>query len=260
MKRAYLHRIQAKFILFFSALVLLGCSESSEEKMTDLKQKGTETEADPDPQVTDTLSEFEHRILKDLGKLENKPNYEVMHSINAIDLFSYFSGYYGGSHAFPCIFYNPEKNKLTVSAFMYQEEFKISQFDQALDSYLTILKNKGYEIDGETVDNNKYVWVNGKKMVYLEKEEIFPDDQEVKSHFTNDQYHFLYNEVGGWQGFSYLSGFGDTQRDYPLMVGVGYKETARLRVLGKGFAYEFTFDQVDSAFVQYREQVNLRAK
>ena len=97
-------------------------------------------------------------------------------------------------------------------------------------------------------------------MTFIQAKDISPNKEDVKPHFTAEQYNFIYEKLGGWQGFSYLSGFQHHYRDYPLMVGVGYMGTARLRVIGKNFAYEFTFDQVDAAFAKYREHIYQRIK
>jgi hypothetical protein len=199
-------------------------------------------------------------ISSDLRNLENTPDYEVMHSIEASDLFSYFSGYYPSGHPFPCMFYNPRNKTLTVSASDYQQSFNLNQFNSALDSYRALLSANGFLSKETQLNNVDYVWVDGRKMVYLDLKKLFPDQNEAKSHFTTPQYYFLYHEVGGWQGFSYLSGYKNIHRDFPLMVGVGYKENARLRVLGKDIAQEFTFDQLDSAFTFYRDYVTKRAQ
>ena len=54
------------------------------------------------------------------------------------------------------------------------------------------------------------------------------------------------------------SGIGSKTRDYPLIVGLGYQDTARLRVLEKQFGAEFKFDKVEEAFAAYRKLVEKR--
>ena len=257
-ERLFLPKIKLTSLILL-IIALSGCVENnSQEKIIEAEIVLDEPDVQKEIQAEGAQLSFKENVENTLNKLEQASNYEVLHTIKSIHLFSYLSGYYSGSHSFPCIFYNPKNNTLTVSSTDYQQSFKGSDFDAALASYLSLLKQKGYEIDGEAVDNNTYVEVNGEKMVYVKMEELFPSTEEVESHFTTDQYDFLYSNVGALTGYSYLSGYGNSPRDYIIMMGAGYKKTARLRIVGKDIAHEFTFDQLGEAFDQYRACVKQR--
>lgn len=209
------------------------------------------------PKVPPTLMQSELERLKDLSE---KPGYENIQSIKALDLFSYISGYYQSGHSFPCIFYDPQNRTFTVTHSEFQQVYKEKELDNAIETFVTVLINSGYEINGKSTDNNKYIWIDGKKMVYVPISDLFPDDKAVKSHFTQSQYDFICS-TDGWLMFSYLSGIkSDTYRDYPLMVALGYKETSCIWVLGKGMAEEFKTNDTTSAFKLYREYINKRLK
>ncbi|MFC1582514.1 hypothetical protein ACFL4W_03135 [Planctomycetota bacterium] len=223
-------------------------------------KKGPENGAappEPEPKVY-TGTPFEQELQRSLDTLSRKENYAILHSIEAIDLVSYLSGYYPGGNTFPCIFFDPEQDQLTVSASGYQQTFGCDKLEDALGAFLSALINKGYEIDGVKVDNNKYVTLDGKKMVYIEVEELFPNTDSVKEHFSDDQYSFIYSDLGGWQGFTYFSGYGISPRDYPLITALGWDDMACLRVMGEDLAHEFKFGSIEKAFDTYREYINQR--
>jgi hypothetical protein len=203
---------------------------------------------------------FEAGLQKGLENLAATEGYEALQTIDALNLFSYLSGYYKGGHNFPALFYDPQNNTFTVTSSYIQKTFLFHQFENALSLYKEVLIEKGYEIDGVVKDNTIYIEVDGEEMVILNLAELFPNTKETKSFFTDHQYDFIYKKLGGWQGFSYLSGVGETDRDFPLMVGVGYMDTARLRVLGKGMAHAFKFDELDRAFNTYRTYIEQRTQ
>ena len=212
-------------------------------------------EKDSPPAKPKSFFEQEEATIAGMSK---QPWYHVLESVDAHDLFSYLSGYYQGGHSFPAIYLDPGKKEFRVTGPDFQQSYPGDQLDQALESYFALLVAKGYPIPDHDPPERPHVWINGKKMVLVTAQELFPDSSVAQSKFSKEQWQVLYSKLGGWTGFTYLSGIGSKTRDYPLIVGLGYQDTARLRVLEKQFGAEFKFDKVDEAFAAYRKLVEKR--
>jgi hypothetical protein len=189
---------------------------------------------------------YRQELQRALKALSEKPNYAVLHSVKAIDLFSYLSAHYPSGHPFPVIYLDPQAGRLIVTHKKFQQSFPATQLDPALDAYMNQLVEHGYTLHGKT------------KKVELSLHELFPDETATQSHFTAPQYTFLRDELTPFSGFAYLSGLEPTGRDFPLMVGTGYEASARISIMGKDIAQEMTFEYVDSAFAVYRKYIASR--
>ncbi|MFC1655055.1 hypothetical protein ACFL2F_04545 [Myxococcota bacterium] len=195
-----------------------------------------------------------------IASMSKEPWYQHLESVDAHDLFSYLSGFYKGGHSFPAIYLDPASREFWVTGRDFRQRYSKDELEKALESYLSLLVAKGYPIPNQDSPQRPHVWINGKKMVLVSAQELFPDSSAAKSHFSEEQWRVLYSELCGWTGFTYLSGIGSKTRDYPLIVGLGFQETARLRVLEKQSAVEFTLDKVDEAFAAYRKLVKARTQ
>lgn len=198
---------------------------------------------------------YEEEVLGALQKVQAEPGYRSLRTVPAIKLFSYLSGHYPSGHPFPILFLDPVEGTLTVTHKKVQTTYPYNRLQAALDAYKAELVAHGYKVDGKVKDNARYVDVNGAQMVYMELDELLPDETEAKLQFTAEQYDFIYHSMSATAGFAYLSGVGNTGRDYPMMAGTGYQESARLHVLGKGLALAFKFEELDAAFQAYRNYV-----
>jgi hypothetical protein len=193
--------------------------------------------------------------------LLDKPGSDVLQSIPALELFSYVSGYYPGGHSFPVIFYDPSSKRFVVSSSQFQLAYTTDKLEQAFKMYTTAVLNKGYKISDSTevVDNRTRVSIDGEEKVVVALNEIFPDPSKTKTHFSEEQYDFIYSKLDGWGAFSYLAGVSERSgRDYPLIVTLGYQESAHYRVLGKGMAEKFEITDLGSAFKRYKEYIERR--
>jgi hypothetical protein len=217
--------------------------------------KETPEKDPPPPAKPKSFFEQEEASIAGMSK---KPWYNILESVDAHDLFSYLSGYYQGGHSFPAILLDPGKREFWVTGPDFQQKYSEDQLDKALESYFALLVSKGYPIPDHDPPERPHVWINGKKMVLVSAQGLFPDSSVAKSKFPKEQWQVLYSKLCGWAGFTYLSGIGGKTRDYPLMVGLGYQDTARLRVLEKQFGAEFKFDKVEEAFAAYRKLVKKR--
>jgi hypothetical protein len=258
-----LHQLRTSYLRYLLGAALLALSLLSACKRT-AQQPSESADTIPSPVVAEPIEMNPHpssyglTLQATLRELMAKPRFEVMQDIKAIDLFSYLSAHYPSGHPFPVLFLDPAKHTLTVSHKAFQQEYPSNQLDKALVAYRAQLVEHGYMIDGVAKDNNKYVVVKGEKMVQMDLKDLFPDEGEAKSHFTAAQFDFIHNELNATAGFVYLSGLENTGHDYPLIVGTGSKETARLSVLGKGIAEEFRFEQLDAALASFKAHVLTR--
>lgn len=193
--------------------------------------------------------------------LAEQPWFGVLESVDAHDLFSYLSGSFrGGGHSFPVLYFDPAAQAFWVKGPNVATRFHASALDEALEAYAQVLADKGYDMPGQAGLERPTVMVDGKEMVVVSTAEFFPSNAQAQAHFSAEQWDVLYSELGGWQGFTYLSGLAKHSREYPLVVGVGWEHSARLRVLGVDTAEAFEFDQLEQAFAAYRKLASRRIR
>ena len=215
----------------------------------------------PPPPPPELATTFVGQERQSMTKLSEQPWFGVLESVDAHDLFSYLSGsFVGGGHAFPVLYFDPATQKFWVKGPRVEEIFDANALDEAFGVYTTLLVDKGYSMPDRKDRERPTVTVNGEKMMVVKTEDLFPSSEKAQSHFSGEQWQVLYSDLGGWQGFTYLSGVGTDSRDYPLLVGIGWLDTARLRVMGKETAEEFAFDSVEEAFEAYRKVVSQRVR
>ena len=247
-------RPMMRFAHVFTVVMLAMAPPGCQRALT-----STQDTARVEPPVNQKELSFKEEEESALKGLAARPGYAILQSIPTKNLFSYVSGYYSGGHHFPALYCDVSKKTFTVTHTRFQQTYDAQEIDKALATYRTLLINTGYEVGGAAKDTKNYVWVNGRKMVYMDLADLFPDPGDVKSHFASEQYDYIYSKLDGWRAFTYLSGLGgNSVRDSPLMVGLGYRDTARIRVLGRQVAEEFRFADLDTAFKRYREYVQKR--
>ena len=230
-------------ILLWSAWLAICCEKATPEK---------------DPPPPEKPKSFFEQEEASIAAMSKQPWYHILESVDAHDLFSYLSGFYRGGHSFPAIYLDPAKREFRVTGPDFQQSYPEDQLDKALESYFALLVANEYPIPNHDPPERPHVWINGKKMVLVTAQELFPDSSVAQSKFPKEQWQVLYSKLCGWAGFTYLSGIGSKTRDYPLIVGLGYQDTARLRVLEKQFGAEYKFDKVDEAFTAYRKLAKKR--
>lgn len=235
-------RLLASFLATVVALGLLwGCQPSPPPPPP--SPPAVDTVPTPPPPVDH--STFRADLEKALGTLREAPDYSLMGQIPAAKLFAYFSGHIPSSHPFPLIYLDSAAHRFTVFHQSYTSSFAADSAGMALDDFRAQLQAHGYPIEGAAkVEDGT-----------LNIADLFPDQEAAAKEFTPAQYAFLRDEVSPREAFAYLSGISNTGVAHPLMVGVGFEETARLWLMGPGLAEAWTFEQIDSAFTHYEEYV-----
>jgi hypothetical protein len=192
---------------------------------------------------------------KEMSVLKNdSTRYPLLQQIEVSSLVCYLSGCYGSGHPFPSIFLDKKNKNLTVTHFDLQKEFSSENMDDALATFRSAIINHGHEVDSTIVDKEQYIYVNGEKKLFVPIKETY-DPNEAKKHFTGDQFNCIYRTRPSVL-FDYLSGIGDTDRDYPLMYVHGYKSEARIVILNKEMAEEFKLNKLDFAFEIYKKYID----
>lgn len=233
--------------------LMMACNASTPEP------EATATAATPSASAAVQPATFIGQQQLSMAQMAKQPWFGVLESVDAHDLFSYLSGsFLGGGHAFPVLYFDPAAREFWVKGPNVATKFGANSLDEALGAYTRLLVDKGYDMPNQVSPKRPTVAIDGKEMVVVSTAELFPSNEAAKSHFSSEQWQVLYSKLGGWQGFTYLSGLGDQSRDYPLLVGLGWQDTARLRVLGPQTAEAFEFDSVEQAFDAYRKLVSTR--
>ncbi len=215
--------------------------------------------AAPQPVDAALALTFEAELQKSVRQLSSKPGAAALASADSKALFSYFTGHRGGGHTFPAVYLDPAKRRLTVTGPSVREVYPVAAIGGALAHYRELLVAKGYEIDGVAKQVHPTLEIDGKTMVVLDPAELFADNTQALAPFTPEQKRFLHSEVGGWQAFAYLAGVAPSPRDHPLIVSLGWAESAHFRVLAKDQALRFDLSALDAAFAAYRSLVARRA-
>lgn len=243
------HNIILPGVFVFLVVFFVACSNSDEELAKSDITIGEEILQEEVLELT-----AEQKASNAIEELLSGSGYEILGGIKHIDLFSYLSGYYKGGHAFPTIFFDPNKKYFTVIGYEHKKSFSLAKIDDALLFYQVLLKQSGYLLSDEPVDSSDYIEINGQQYVYVELNELLPDREGMEKYVTPEQGDFLYNSLRPSQGYLFLSGYGNTMHNYPLMYAHDYKPSY-LSIYGKDIMVELPLDSFEIAFQQYKEYI-----
>ena len=170
---------------FAFALVLLAACSNKAEPVPDRLEATTPTAEKPE-------------ASKPEAKHSDDP--KILDALPLRDLVGYVSGNYhtGGNN--PAIYADTDRKVFVMSSKAgYAELPFATKAAEASAAFEAFLLDTGYKANGkEPGDTHQKVMVNGKEMVVMTNDELFPKmPADLRAHFTDDQYDLLYHSRPG---------------------------------------------------------------
>jgi hypothetical protein len=175
-----------------------------------------------------------------------KADLSLLQPLPAVDLVGYVSGHYrtGGNN--PAIYADLDRKMFVMMGKRGTAELPLAKPDEVGPAFAQFLVAHGYAANGvQPTDDHAKVVIDGKQMVVVTTDEIFPKmPDELKAHFTPAQLELLYHTRP-------RDCFEMVAAKYPVIWA--YSES--LEVLGPGFHQEFPIAQASEAFAAYRKLI-----
>ncbi|NOQ75408.1 MAG: hypothetical protein GQ574_25585 [Crocinitomix sp.] len=232
-----------KHLLFVSLIgIICGCTDTTEETINNAIASNERSENEAiNPENSESLSENqcpEDEIALDMSIVTNFYNFESLVELTLEEWTGYYSGF-STSPDFPCIVYDPTIDSLLVSSKRVQKKFSIQNVTIALNFYKSELMSSGFigdEEEIETTDNSE----NGKLSI------------------SSSLLHILDN-VNTASAYTYFSGIGENEFDYPLIYACDKSYDPNLILMGEnGLNNIYKIELIDSAFNVYENYLNTR--
>jgi hypothetical protein len=175
-----------------------------------------------------------------------KPGTGTLDTLAPEDLVGYLTGNYHTSSNNPAIYADRDRKVFVMMGKRAKAELPLDKPEEAMAAFEKFLVLHGYAANGkQPTDDHSKVMVDGKEMVVMTSDELFPKmPDELKAHFTQTQFDLLYRTAPR-EGFHHLAA------THPLI----WAYTQTLVVLGSGVEKEFPVAQADDAFAEYRRLI-----
>ena len=171
---------------------------------------------------------------------------KILDALPIKDLVGYLSGNYHAGGNNPAIYADLDRKVFVMMGKRGSVELpmatKPAEAAAAFESFLVL---HGYEANGKSpTDEHQHVMVNGKEMVVMTTDELFPEmPADLKAHFTPEQYDLLYHTRPS-------DGYARVAAKYPLM----WCYTHSVAVVGpKHPEHEFPIAKASDAFAEFQK-------
>ncbi|HUJ61094.1 MAG TPA: hypothetical protein VLX92_21470 [Kofleriaceae bacterium] len=172
-----------------------------------------------------------------------------LRTLPAIDLVGYLSGNYHTASNNPAMYADLDRKVFVMMGKHGKAEVPLDKPDDATTAFESFLVLHGYAADGRPpTDDHQKVMVDGKEMVVVTTDELFPEmPADLRAHFSDAQNDALYH-TRPHDGYALLA------EKEPVV----WAYTATLEVLAPGVARQFPVEKASDAMALFRSLVKPR--